>query len=753
MKRLFGFLTAAFLGISTTATAVTIDGTLDTTEYGTPLATQTLGTSFGDSDMGASGAARAANGSELDAAYGFISNSVMYLFLAGNLQGGTNNVFNKFEIFIDSIPGQGQNMLTNNNNGVDFGGLNRMGGGGGTNGLVFDVGFAPDYWIGTTAGGSPATNNVAFYANYAVLLNNGGGPGYYMGTANPTNSTLTGGTNPFGVRATVNNLNTLGVDGNGCFTNSLGATQSVAAATVMTGMELAIPLSAVSSGAVTSVRVCVFLNGQGHDFISNQLLPPIATNDCFGSIGEPRGVNFGTLPGTHYFTVPIVGCNYAITPTSALYPATGGSGSVAMTAATGCGWAATSQVAWVTITSGASGSGNGTVNYSVGTNTTAVGRTGTIIIGGQTIAINQYGQPLAITIDGTATCADYGPPLAVQQLGTGYGDNSMGETDFANGSELDAAYGIIQNGVLYIVLAGDLESNFNKLNLFFETGPGGQNTLTTNYPSVSFNGLNRMGTDGNGATNGTPGLTFDADFAPNYWMGVNCGGAPFAVFADYAQLTPGGSNGYYLGSTIGSTNGTLFGGTNPFGIQAAINNTNTLGVTGSGCYDDPTLYLQGTVTNGVEIGIPLSALGSPTGTVKVCAFVSSPDYGNLSNQILGPLGTNDPFYCQGNLNEPSALNLSTLPGRHYFVVGPEMRITRIQTVATNAVISFVTAANTNLAYRVQRTSVLTTSTAWSNATGLTNGNGGVISMTILNGATNRPAQFYRVQQRSNWTCP
>ncbi len=677
----------------------------------------------------------------------------MYLFLAGSLEGGTNNVFNKFEIFIDSIPGHGQNMLTNNNNGVDFGGLNRMGGGGGTNGLVFDAGFAPDYWMGTTAGGSPSNNNVAFYANYAVLLDNGGGPGYYMGTGTPgSTNNLTGGTNPFGVKATVNNLNTAGVDGNGCFTNASMVAQSVAALTVTNGMELSIPLSAVSSGAVSSLRVCVFLNGQQHDFISNQLLGPIVTNECFGSIGEPRGADFGTLPGQHYFTIPVVGCNYAIAPLSALYPNIGGAGSVAITTTTACPWAATSNVPWVTITSAASGSGSGSITYSVGTNTTAIGRSGTMTIAGQAFAVNQYGQPLAITIDGTATCSNYGPPLAVQQLGTGYGDSSLAEIDFANGSELDAAYGIIENGVLYIVLAGNLESNNNKLNLFFETGPGGQNILTTNYPDVAFNALNRMGTDGNGATNGTPGLTFDADFAPNYWMGVNCGGAPFTVFADYAELTPGSTNGYYLGSTVGSTNGTLFGGTNPAGIQVAINNTNILGVIGDSCYDDPTIYFQGSVTNGVEIGIPLSVLGSPTGTVKVGAFVGSPDNGNLSNQILGPLGTNDPFYCEVNLGEPSAVNLSTNAGQHYFVVGPEVRITRIQTVTNNAVISFLTSANSNLAYQVQRTAAIT-NTTWTTASALTNGTGGITTLTILNGATNVPSLFYRVRQVPIWVCP
>jgi hypothetical protein len=746
MKSFYAFLFAALLAVPTvtTSSAIEIDGIAEGA-YGSALATQTIGTSFGDSS---SGLYTNANGSEIDAAYGFISNSVLYIFFAGNLE----NNFNKLEIFIDSIAGHGQNTLTNNNSGVDFNGLNRMGGnaGVGTNGLTFDAGFAPDYWLGTTIGGNPAS----FYANYGVLLDNGGGIGYYMGTANPTNHILSGGTNPFGVQATINNSNTGGVDGNGCVTNASNVAQSIAAATVTTGMELAIPLSAVSSGALSTVKVCAFINGSGHDFVSNQILGGIATNDCVtNSLGEPRAINMGTLPGVHYFVVPVVGCNYAISPTSMLYPNIGGSGSVTMTAGAGCLWAATSQVAWVTITSGASGNGNGTLNYSVGTNTTTVGRSGSIIIGGQTFTINQYGQPLALPIDGTVETNHYGcAPLAVQQLGTSFNDATVVSVDSADGSELDAAYGVIENGVLYLVLSGNLSSDFTKLEIFFETGPGGENTLANTNPDVDFNGLNRMGPNGNGAyTNGpSPGLTFDANFAPTYWMGVTCGGAPFAVFANYAQLVPGGSNGYFLGSTVGSTNGTLFSGNNPAGIQVAINNINTLGVLGDSAFDDPSIYGQGSVTTGVELGIPLTAIGSPTGAVKVCAFVNGSGHDLVSNQILGPIdGSVNGGTGTNNLGEASLVNLSALPGQHYFLVGPEMRITGVSKSGSDISVRWLSGANSHLAYQLQRTGSLTPA-SWGNVGSPTNGTGLAITQTDITATTNT-AYFYRVKQTP--VCP
>jgi hypothetical protein len=45
-----------------------------------------------------------------------------------------------------------------------------------------------------------------------------------------------------------------------------------------------------------------------------------------------------------------------------------------VTAGSTCDWTASSNAAWITVTSGASGSGNGTVSYSLTANTGAGGR-------------------------------------------------------------------------------------------------------------------------------------------------------------------------------------------------------------------------------------------------------------------------------------------------------------------------------------------------------------------------------------------
>jgi uncharacterized protein (TIGR03437 family) len=85
-------------------------------------------------------------------------------------------------------------------------------------------------------------------------------------------------------------------------------------------------------------------------------------------------------------------CTYEILPTSASFAAAGGTGSLAVTAsAATCAWTATSNVAWITITAGTPGSGNGTVRYTVAANSATASRTGTLTVAGRTFTVTQAG--------------------------------------------------------------------------------------------------------------------------------------------------------------------------------------------------------------------------------------------------------------------------------------------------------------------------------------------------------------------------
>jgi Zn-dependent metalloprotease len=84
-------------------------------------------------------------------------------------------------------------------------------------------------------------------------------------------------------------------------------------------------------------------------------------------------------------------CTFSINPTSASYAAAGGTGSVIVTTSAGCNWTAVSNSAFITVTSGSSGSGSGTVQYSVAANTATTSRSGSITIAGITFNVTQAG--------------------------------------------------------------------------------------------------------------------------------------------------------------------------------------------------------------------------------------------------------------------------------------------------------------------------------------------------------------------------
>ena len=90
----------------------------------------------------------------------------------------------------------------------------------------------------------------------------------------------------------------------------------------------------------------------------------------------------------------------SITPTNVIASATGApAGSVTVAAGNGCRWTASSDVNWLAITSGSSGTGNGTVVYVAAANTNSCSsRTGTLNIAGQTCTITQLGSGGSISI-------------------------------------------------------------------------------------------------------------------------------------------------------------------------------------------------------------------------------------------------------------------------------------------------------------------------------------------------------------------
>ena len=85
-------------------------------------------------------------------------------------------------------------------------------------------------------------------------------------------------------------------------------------------------------------------------------------------------------------------CSYSISESGRTFSANGSTGSVTVTTAAGCSWtAASSGSTWITLTSGGSGTGSGSVSYSVAENGNTSSRTGSMTIAGQTYTIIQSG--------------------------------------------------------------------------------------------------------------------------------------------------------------------------------------------------------------------------------------------------------------------------------------------------------------------------------------------------------------------------
>lgn len=261
----------------------------------------------------------------------------------------------------------------------------------------------------------------------------------------------------------------------------------------------------------------------------------------------------------------------------------------------------------------------------------------------------------AVTLDGTRD-GSYGTALAVQSVQTQFGDNL---------SELDAAYASVQGGTLYLMLTGNLENNFNKLNIFIDSKVGGQNVLQADGNNGGTNPENENW------ANKHAGMTFDAGFAADYMLILrngNSGGDRFDI--DYA-VVGGGLGNFLVGNDIfgGFTSGSNLAALGN-GIGVAFNNSNAGGILGGTGAANPAAALA--VTTGIELAIPLSAIGNPIGDIRVSAMINGSNHDFLSNQFLGglPAGT-------GNLGGDGAgtftgtlagINLNQFPGDQYFTV-------------------------------------------------------------------------------------
>jgi hypothetical protein len=81
----------------------------------------------------------------------------------------------------------------------------------------------------------------------------------------------------------------------------------------------------------------------------------------------------------------------AVSPAGQSFPSIASGGSVYVTGS-GCNWTAASNASWITVSSSGSGTGNGTVKYTVAANASGSPRTGMLTVAGQPVIVSQAQQ-------------------------------------------------------------------------------------------------------------------------------------------------------------------------------------------------------------------------------------------------------------------------------------------------------------------------------------------------------------------------
>ena len=113
------------------------------------------------------------------------------------------------------------------------------------------------------------------------------------------------------------------------------------------------------------------------------------------------------------FTQSGVVCSFAVTPPSVSVPPEGSSTNVTVTAPAGCDWTATSNAAWLTITAGTSGSGDGTATVTAAPNTVPQSRSGTVTVAGETVTFAQDGISCSFAVDPVSAAVPAGGSSSV----------------------------------------------------------------------------------------------------------------------------------------------------------------------------------------------------------------------------------------------------------------------------------------------------------------------------------------------------
>ncbi len=370
-------------------------------------------------------------------------------------------------------------------------------------------------------------------------------------------------------------------------------------ADVETGFELEIPLNEIGWDGSSQIKICAIVNGGGSDFLSNQVSGGYLAGTQIGD---------GFNPGFPPYSWPPFDFDDAVSE-----PA---------------------------------------------------------VTGNQFVTVTNVQSGVSMTIDGVADEAEWddnsfepllyvngvaNPPSGTENP-TSFADNNDPDVFFANGSEINAVRAFRTSSSLYLHISGNMESNFNKLDIFIDCDAAGpnQNPLPSTA-SPGYAGLGAMADS-----------VFDAGFAPDYYLRFtrgDCGGGTPCQFLDAVDLDNAGVTGSQ-NPFVDTSTPISFVGPSPFGgtINAQFDNSNVGGITGPGGGDGVDVAFvtdPATVTTGVEFSIDLDALGwNGSDDILIGGFLAEGD--QMSNQVIGGVPSDT-----GQIGPADGVDFNTIAGDQY----------------------------------------------------------------------------------------
>ncbi len=277
-----------------------------------------------------------AYGSEIDNVWAYLDDSnsdtvpdSLYLLVGGNTQVNGNKV--NFFLDVDGST-EGQNVLRLDNVDISFNGLNRMGD------LIWDAGFAPDYWFNVNTNVDGGSGNLQNFTDASVLRTDGplfdlfsgnildygayfGGeledgvgtpvamPAELLDFSGPQlDDPSSGATSLFTqfaprhaqldyptpaaglLQTAIDNSNVAGVSD----VSADGACE------VMTGIEICIDLDEAGWDGSSDILLGGFVNSGGFDFVSNQVIGGLPDP---ANLGDPAFVDFSSIAGDQFVNI------------------------------------------------------------------------------------------------------------------------------------------------------------------------------------------------------------------------------------------------------------------------------------------------------------------------------------------------------------------------------------------------------------------------------------------------------------------